>query len=151
MYIHKFHIVSDKYLFHSKNINSFNTYNLPCICHMSNIITPFCVYFAAEIPPSAPSPTKSDSIPTPFDDKTNSNQASPLTEEKPFIPPMENNLPPSPKKIEQNGTASPDGKKSPSPEPIAVNVANNAAKDTSKASTNNDKKVEELYDIPVGE
>lgn len=62
---------------------------------------------------------------------------------------MENNL--SPKKIEQNGTASPDGKKSPSPEPIAANVANNAAKDVSQSSINNDKKVEELYDIPVGE
>lgn len=109
------------------------------------------MYFTAECPPTDPAPTKSESSPTPFDDKTNSNQASPTIEEKSFKPPMENNIPVSPKKIEQNGTASPDGKKSPSPEPIEENVANNVAKDTSKSSTNNDKKVEELYDIPVGE
>lgn len=108
-----------------------------------------CV-FAAEGPADAHSPDKSDSLPTPFDDKTSSPQVSPSKETKPFVPPVaDNNLPASPKKIEQNGTSSPDGKKSPSPEPIGADVASHAAKDTS--ITNNDKKVEELYDIPVGE
>lgn len=108
--------------------------------------------FAADCPPAAHSPTKPDSTPTPFNDEISSNQDSPSKEENSFIPPpIENNLPTSPKKIEQNGTASPDGKKSPSPEPIAASVADNAAIDTPKSSTNNDKKVEELYDIPVGE
>lgn len=113
------------------------------------------MYFAADNPPPDISPTKPDSAPTSFTDRnSSSSQASPKIEEKSFIPPsLENDSPPaSPKKIEQNGTSSPDGKKSPSPEPIAANVANNnATVDVPKPNTNNDKKVEELYDIPVGE
>ncbi|KAJ8956551.1 hypothetical protein NQ318_019275 [Aromia moschata] len=47
----------------------------------------------------------------------------------------------APKTVELNGTTTPDGKKSPSPEPAAAD----------KQAINNDNKhVEELYDIPVG-
>lgn len=49
--------------------------------------------------------------------------------------------PASPQTVELNGTTTPDGNKSPSPPSEAKEQAQ---------PTNSDKKVEELYDIPVG-
>lgn len=104
------------------------------------------VCFAAE--DLTQSPTKKDS-PT----KTETAQPSVLNSNENYSPPAtptqleEKVSSPSPvpsplKTVELNGTATPDGKKSPSPEPAA----------TSKQAINNDTKhVEELYDIPVGE
>ncbi|KAJ8927785.1 hypothetical protein NQ314_019664, partial [Rhamnusium bicolor] len=108
------------------------------------------VCFAAEDP--AQSPTKKDS-PT----KTETAQLYPAilnsnekhsppttptkTDENPPVEPTTTPTPTPLKTVELNGTTTPDGKKSPSPEPTA----------TKKQAINNDNKhVEELYDIPVG-
>uniref|UniRef100_V5H1R4 Myc box-dependent-interacting protein n=2 Tax=Anoplophora glabripennis TaxID=217634 RepID=V5H1R4_ANOGL len=97
----------------------------------------------AEDPPQSPtkkdSPTKTEPTP-PSTLNSNENCTPPSTptklDEKPLSPPS-----PPLKTVELNGTSTPDGKKSPSPEPTA----------TDKQAINNDTKhVEELYDIPVG-
>ncbi|XP_023024254.2 amphiphysin isoform X1 [Leptinotarsa decemlineata] len=94
----------------------------------------------AEEPASSPikkesSPTKPDYSPPVTPNKSDENLAVQL-------PTDPITLPSSPKP-ELNGTTTPDGKKSPSPEPAAT---------ADKPATNNadNKKVEELYDIPVG-
>lgn len=102
----------------------------------------WCVFAADDLPNT---PTKTDSSPktesptNEFPVKTISPPTTPTkSDEKPVT--VEE---PSPQKVvEQNGTSSPDGKKSPSPQLNASET---------KATNNDNKKVEELYDIPVGE
>ncbi|CAG9830566.1 unnamed protein product [Diabrotica balteata] len=97
----------------------------------------------AESPTKKSSP-KLDSTPTtPTKHEETPEQVTPTHEQTPPLP-ATSAPPPKP---EVNGTTTPDGNRSPSPKPQPAATNDNSATNNNNA---NNKKVEELYDIPVG-
>ncbi|KAG5890016.1 hypothetical protein JTB14_012638 [Gonioctena quinquepunctata] len=109
-----------------------------------NNTSPISLSPRAEDPAQSPtkrdhhSPTKPDQSPPSTPSKSDEN----LAVQEPTSPSSATS--PSSPKPELNGTTTPDGKKSPSPEPVAT-VAEKPATNTA-----DNKKVDEVYDIPVG-
>ncbi|XP_028130979.1 amphiphysin isoform X1 [Diabrotica virgifera virgifera] len=98
----------------------------------------------AESPTKKSSP-KLDSTPTTptKHEETPTEQVTPTHEQPPPLPATSAPTP----KPEVNGTTTPDGNRSPSPKPQPAATNDNSATNNNNA---NNKKVEELYDIPVG-